>query len=255
MDFSSPKVMGVLNITPDSFSDGGEFHEPQNAIAHLHQLIADGADIIDVGGESSGPGSPDVTAEEELRRVKPIIDYVAEHKLHERTLFSIDTYKASVADYALSHGFGMVNDVTALRGDPKMIEVLAKYQPYLILMYSKDPTARTTRDTIEYTDVIDTIKKFLFERIRLAKKVLPSDHIIIDPGMGLFVSANPQYSFEIIDRLEELKLFGHPILVGPSRKSFLGGELKDRDQKSWEIAKKTIANGASIVRMHTIQKF
>lgn len=254
MDFSTPKIMGILNVTPDSFSDGGRFDDPKNAITQLHKLIADGADIIDVGGESTGPGSKDVSADEELKRVKPVIDHVAEQRLHERVLFSIDTYKAPVAEYALTHGFGMVNDVTALRGDPKMIDVLAKHQPYLVLMYSKDPTARTTREIIEYTDVIDTIKKFLFERIRLAKKVLPADHILIDPGMGAFVSANPKYSFEIIDRLEELKLFGHPILVGPSRKSFLGGELKDRDAQSWEVAKKAIANGASIVRMHTIQK-
>lgn len=254
MDFSSPKVMGILNITPDSFSDGGQFNRLENAIAHLHKLIEDGADIIDVGGESTGPGSTDVSAEEELKRVKPIIDYIHEHKLHERVLFSIDTYKAPVAEYALANSFGMVNDVTALRGDPKMIEVLAKYQPYLVLMYSKDPTARTTREAVEYTDIIDTIKKFLFERIRLAKKVLPTDHIIIDPGMGMFVSANPKYSWEIIDRLPELKLFGHPILVGPSRKSFLGSELKDRDEQSWAVARQSASKGASIVRMHVVRK-
>ncbi len=259
IDFSTPKVMGILNVTPDSFSDGGQFLGAKDAIAHLQKLIADGAcltgrqaDIIDVGGESSGPGSPDVSAEEELARVKPVIDYIDEHKLHERVLFSIDTYKSSVAEYALAHGFGMVNDVTAMRGDPKMIDVLAKHQPYLVLMYSKDPTARTTRTPVDYADVMDTIKKFLFARIQLAKKVLPADHILIDPGLGQFVSANPQYSWEIIDRLDELKLFNHPILIGPSRKSFLGGG-KDRDQKSWAAAQKAIANGASVVRMHTLQ--
>ncbi len=256
MDFSTPKVMGILNVTPDSFSDGGEFNDPKDAIAHLRQLIADEADIIDVGGESSGPGSVDVSAEEELARVKPVIDYVSKHKLNERVMFSIDTYKAPIAEYALAHGFGMVNDVTALRSDPKLLDVLAKYQPYLVLMYSKDPTARTTRAPVEYADVMDTIKKFLFARIQLAKKVLPADHILIDPGLGQFVSANPKYSWEIIDRLDELKLFNHPILIGPSRKSFLGGSAsggKDRDTTSWEAAKKAITNGASVVRMHTLQ--
>lgn len=247
--------MGILNITPDSFSDGGQFFDPEKAIKHLHQLIDDGADIIDVGGESTGPGSPEVSANEELKRVQPIIDYIDEHKLHQKVMFSIDTYKASVADYALRHGFAMVNDVTALRGDPKMSEVIAKYQPYLVLMYSKDPTPRTTREPVQYTDVIDTIKKFLFERIQVAKKCgLPSDHIIIDPGMGAFLSADPKYSYEIIDRLDELTLFNHPILVGVSRKSFLGGDLQDRDKKSWELAKKAIQNGASIVRMHKIER-
>ncbi|MFH0820821.1 MAG: dihydropteroate synthase [Candidatus Peregrinibacteria bacterium] len=253
MDFSKPRIMGILNVTPDSFSDGGQFFSAEQAIQQLHKLIADCADIIDVGGESSGPGSADVSAEEELARVKPVIDYIAEHKLHEHTLFSIDTYKAPVAEYALSHGFGMVNDVTALRGDPKLIDVLAQYQPYIVLMYSKDPTARTTKTAVEYVDVVDTIKKFLSERIKVAKRAgLLDDRIIIDPGMGMFVSANPKYSFEIIDRLAELKTLGHPILVGPSRKSFLGGELKDRDAKGWEVVKKAITNGVSIVRMHTI---
>lgn len=255
LDFSVPKIMGILNITPDSFSDGGQFLSVKQAIARLHELITDGVDIIDVGGESTGPGSADVSSDEELKRVKPIIDYIAEHKFFERTIFSIDTYKASIAEYALTHGFQIVNDVTALRGDLKMTEVLSKYQPYLVLMYSKDSTARTTKTSVEYTDVIDTINQFLLGRIALAKKAgLLKSKIIIDPGMGMFVSANPKYSYEIIDRLAELKSLGCPILVGPSRKSFLGADITDRDEKSWQIARQAIRNGASIVRMHTIQK-
>ncbi|MFH1012662.1 MAG: dihydropteroate synthase [Candidatus Peregrinibacteria bacterium] len=254
MDFSQPQVMGILNITPDSFSDGARFSEPASATAQLKKLIADGADIIDIGGESTGPGSPDVSVDEELKRVKPVIDYIHTQKLTDQVIFSIDTYKSRVAEYALAHGFAMVNDVTALRGDPNILKLLATRQPYVILMCSKDPTPRTTKKSVEYGDVIAAIKTFLSERIAmLIKAGFPKDKIIIDPGMGAFVSADPKYSYEIIDRLGELKTLGYPICVGPSRKSFLGGDISARDAKSWVIAKKALKNGASIIRMHQIK--
>jgi len=214
-------------------------------------LIEEGADIIDVGGESTGPGSFDIDLNEEIDRVKPVIDYVSEEKLTEKILFSIDTYKSEVADYALKHGFGMVNDVTALRGDLKMIEVLLKYKPYIVLMYAKDSTPRTTKDRVDYDDVIETVSDFLKERIDLLLKAgYPKDKIIIDPGMGMFVSAEAKYSFEIIERLSELKPAGYPILVGVSRKSFLGGKLEERDPVSVEWSLMAIQNGAAVVRVH-----
>lgn len=249
--------MGILNVTPDSFSDGNQFLSVDQAIPQLSRLIADGADIIDVGGESSGPGSVDISAEEELRRVKPVIDYIAANGLAEKTLFSIDTYKAPVARYALERGFTIANDVTALRGDPQMVGVLAKYRPYVVLMYSKDPTPRTTRENTQYHDVMAAIKTFLRERAALLLRAgFPENRIILDPGMGMFVSADPKYSYEIIDRLGELKSLGYPILVGPSRKSFLGGknDIASRDEKSWQIARQAIQNGAAIVRMHGVRK-
>lgn len=245
--------MGILNVTPDSFSDGGINSSIQQSAISIQQMLQAGADIIDIGGESTGPGSSDVPESEELARVKPVIDYISKNKLTEKTLFSIDTYKSSVARYALEHGFGMVNDVTALRGDPNMIDVLLKYKPYVVLMHSKDSTPRTTRETIEYDDVIATIKTFLIERIAtLVEAGFPEDRIIIDPGMGMFVSADPKYSFEIIERLSELKALGYPILVGVSRKSFLGGKLEERDKSSVEYSKKALENGASIVRVHDV---
>jgi len=255
MDFSKPKIMGVLNITLDSFSDGGKYNRIQDSGFRIQQLIEDGANIIDIGGESTGPGSKDVSLDEEMKRVKPVIDYVAENKLTEKVLFSIDTYKSEMAEYALENGFQIVNDVTALRGDPNMIGDLVKYQPYVILMYSKDDTPRTTTESVEYDDVISAIKTFLLERIStLVQAGFPEDKIIIDPGMGMFVSANPKYSFEIIERLSELKQLGYPILVGVSRKSFLGGKIEDRDPASVEWSLKALQNGASIARMHNVKR-
>ena len=253
MDLSKPTIMGILNVTPDSFSDGGEYLAKSDFEIRISDLIKEGADIIDVGGESTGPGSKDVSLEEEMKRVKPVIDFVAENKLTEKVLFSIDTYKSEVAEYALENGFQIVNDVTALRSDSAMIGILIKYQPYVVLMYSKDNTPRTTTESVEYDDVIATIKTFLLERISaLVQAGFPEDKIIIDPGMGMFVSANPKYSFEIIERLGELKKLSYPILAGVSRKSFLGGKLSDRDPVSVEWSLKAIQNSASIIRMHNV---
>ncbi len=245
--------MGILNVTPDSFSDGGHFLNPAPAVARVRQMISEGADMIDVGGESSGPGSADVSEEEELRRVGPVIDLIRSEGLTGRVLFSIDTYKADVARYALEHGFGMVNDVTALRGDSKMIEALLEFRPYVILMYSKDSTARTTRELVSYDDVVKTVGDFLKARAEvLLRAGFPREKIIVDPGMGAFVSGDPQYSFELIDRLGELAKLGYPILVGVSRKGFLGGRVGDRDEASVNLSLKALQNGATIVRVHDV---
>lgn len=249
----SPKIMGILNFTPDSFSDGGQFFDQKLAIQHIKDMIAQGADIIDIGGESTGPGSLSVSAKQELARVKPVIDEIERRQLSKKALFSIDTYKASVAEYALKHGCKMVNDVTALRGDPKMIGILCKYKPAVVLMYSKDPSPRTTRDEVVYEDVMGTIKDFLTEQTsEVLEAGFPRNKIIIDPGMGAFISAIPDYSFEVIERLGELKELGYPILIGISRKSCLGGRLADRDQSSVEWSLKAINNGASIIRIHNV---
>lgn len=252
MNFSTKSIMGIVNVTPDSFSDGTlDISDLESQISDLIEL---GVELIDIGGESTGPGSKDVSADEELNRLRPVIDYIEEEKFHEQALFSIDTYKSEVAEYALSHGFEMVNDVTALRGDEKMLEVLMRHQPYVVLMYSKDSTARTTAEKQEYEDVIETIKSFLLERAQLLLEAgFPKEKIVLDPGMGAFVSGEPKYSFEIIDRLSELKALGYPLLVGVSRKSFLGGRVEDRDPDSIKYSKKALDNGASIVRLHNVE--
>ncbi len=254
MDLSKKKIMGILNITPDSFSDGNQYLRVKDYELRTKQLISSGVDIIDVGGESTGPGSSYVSIDEELNRVKPVIDFIYKNKLTDKVIFSIDTYKSEVAEYALEHGFKMVNDVTALRSDPKIIDILVKYKPYVVLMYSKDNTPRTTIESVEYDDVIASIKTFLIDQIStLVQSGFPEEKIIIDPGMGMFVSANPKYSFEIIDRLHELKQLGYPILVGVSRKSFLGGKVEERDSISAEHSKKALQNGADIVRVHNVE--
>lgn len=251
MNLSQHKIMGILNVTPDSFSDGGEYVKIGESVLRIREMINDGATIIDIGAESTGPGSEDVTAEEELRRLRPLIDFIDDKELYRDAVFSIDTYKAEVAEYALKSGFQIVNDVTAMRGDTRMVEVLVNYQPYIVLMYSKDSTPRTTTNWREYDDVVETVIRFLSERIEILLTAgFPHDKIIIDPGMGAFVSANPKYSFELIDRLDELSALGCPILVGVSRKSFLGGEVGDRDLASVKWSIEAIRKGASMVRVH-----
>lgn len=246
--------MGVLNVTPDSFSDGGTYLAAKDAIARIYEMIEEGADIIDVGAESTRPDSFAVSRDEELKRLKPIIEYIAETRLYEKIDFSIDTYKADVAAYALDHGFKIVNDVTALRGDSMMSDMLAFRKPFVALMYSKDACAQTTRRLVEYKDVVGHIKNFLRERIDfLTAKGFPRENITVDPGTGLFISSYPDYSFQIIDRLLEFKELGCPILIGISRKTFLGETPEYRDHASVAWSREAIYKGASIVRVHNVK--
>ncbi len=251
--------MGILNITPDSFFDGGKYFSTalavlvKHASAHAKKLINAGADIIDIGGESSGPGSVNVPLEEELCRIIPVIR--AFRKSHDPKLrkiwISVDTYKAEVARQAFNAGANMINDVTALRGDPEMPHILVKTEMPLILIYSKDSTARTTKKKTKYKNVMRSVSNFLRERTRFALKCgIKRENIIIDPGMGAFVSAVPKYSFEILQQLHKLKKLGYPICVGPSMKSFLGGNIKDRGIPSIFAAWYAMQNGANIVRTH-----
>lgn len=254
MNFFKPKIMGVLNITPDSFSDGGNFLDPKNAIQRIHEMIQEKADIIDVGGESSRPDSKSVPLTEEINRVKPVIDYIFKNKLFLKTAFSIDTTKAEVANYALAKGFTIVNDITALRSDKNMIKTILRNRPYIVLMYSKDATARTTKKDTSYNDVVSTIKKFLTKRINFAIHAgFPKNKIIIDPGMGAFVSNDPKYSFEIINRLAEFKDLRCPILIGISRKLFKG-TTTERDTASAKWSLTAIQNGASLIRVHDVNR-
>ncbi|MBL4694418.1 dihydropteroate synthase [Candidatus Gracilibacteria bacterium] len=241
--------MGILNLTPDSFSDGGLHNTLQNALKRIEQMEADGADIIDIGAESSGPNSSAISEKEELARLIPILK--AARKITKLPI-SIDTYKAEVARQALEEGANMINDITALRGDAKMAAVIAKHNCPVILMYSKDPTARTTIAEKEYDDVMKTISDFFTERIKYAEEN-GIKQIILDPGMGHFISALPKYSFEIIERLEELKKFNKEILIGISRKSLLGGMLEERDKKGPIAESIANLNGASIIRTHNIK--
>lgn len=248
------KIMGILNVTPDSFSDGGKYTLPQAALQQALQLIREGADMIDIGGEASGPGSQYVPAQEEMRRVLLVIERLNRFRLHRpKPVISIDTYKAEVAWNAIAAGASMVNDITALRGDPEMAGVIAKSGVSVVLMYAKDPTARTTRIKKRYRDIMRTVKDFLEARISFAQRTgIKKSQIILDPGMGAFVSMEPKYSYEILRRLGELKVFGCPILVGTSRKSFLPGTIEERLEPTLTANLLAIQNGADIIRVHDV---
>ncbi|MBU1018994.1 MAG: dihydropteroate synthase [Patescibacteria group bacterium] len=237
VSLENTQVMGICNATPDSLFDGGSVRE----------MIEAGASIIDIGGESTGPGSKDVSGGEELERVLPIITEV--RRDFPDVFISIDTYKADVAANAIEAGVDMVNDVTAGRGDERMFSVVSDLEVPYIMMYAKDATARTTTDEVEYEDVMRTIIEFLESRVQSL-----GSNVIVDPGMGAFVSGNPRYSYEILSRLDELRVLGCPVLVGASRKSFLGGEVSDRLEGSLAAACAAAMNGAKIIRAHDVEQ-
>lgn len=248
-------VMGVVNATPDSFSDGGRFLDPAAAIAHGRRLADEGAAILDVGGESTAPDSPPVSAEEESRRILPIIEALAAGGAY----VSADTYKAGVAREALEAGAQMVNDVTALRGDPALADVLANATCDVCIMYAKDASPRTTLSGREYDDVIDHIRAFLTERIEFARqRGIDEDRIVVDPGMGAFVSSDSAPSLELLRRISEIADLGRPVLVGASRKGFIGKVLDlsvgDRLEGSLACACVASWNGARIIRAHDVRE-
>ena len=257
LDLKSPKLMGVLNVTPDSFSDGGQFKSFDKALAYARSMISLGADWLDIGGESSGPGSVEISLDEELSRVMPLIEAI---RRESDIWLSIDTWKSGVASEAIDAGVDCVNDVTALRGDPQMAPLISRHGCAVILMYSKDVTARTSLKALNYTDVIQTIREFFRERLEFALgEKIPAEAIMLDPGMGHFVSSNPQYSFEIIRRFAEFGDLDHPMLIGPSRKSFLanvssGIELASdaRDFPCAAVCSIAVWKGAKMLRMHEV---
>ena len=241
--------MGILNLTPDSFSDGGQYNQPQAAIKRAVEIEQEGADYIDLGAQSTGPGSPNISPKEELKRLIPILKKIRQKV---KIPISIDTYRSEIADAALTEGANLINDITALRADPKLAATIAKHRCPLILMYSKDPTPRTTRQALIYKDIIKTISDFFTERLEYAKQQCLTD-IILDPGMGHYISALPQYSYEIIARLSEFKKFQKKLLIGLSRKSFLGGPTEERDEKALPLTAIAYLNGAAIIRTHNVK--
>ena len=254
-DLSKVQLMGIINATPDSFSDGGQFNNESDIAITAAQMIKAGATILDIGGESTGPDSKPVSAEEELDRVIPALKAVIAVAKTTQTLISIDTWKSEVAELALQMGADMINDITGLRGDPLMAETIARHNAKVVIMYSKDPTARTTKESREYEDVMETIKVFFDEQIQYTKEQgIPYDNLILDPGMGAFISTNPKYSFEILERLEELRIYDLPILIGTSLKSMHPFPLKDRLIPSISTALLAAFNGANILRVHDVKE-
>ena len=251
--FRRPSVMGVVNVTPDSFWDGGMNLAPETAAATARRQIADGAAIVDIGGESTRPGSEGLSAEDELRRVLPVLEAVA-----GELPVSIDTAKAEVARHALELGAELVNDVTALRGDPGLAGVVAESDAYVCLMHMQGEP-RTMQRQPAYADVVDDVKAFLEERLRFAIAVgIAEDRVCLDPGIGF--GKTVAHNFELVRRLGELVAIGRPIVLGFSRKSSLGRILGDPDARtgplsaSLAVAVAAYERGATIIRAHDVRE-
>jgi len=244
--------MGVVNVTPDSFSDGGVNFDPDDAVATARRMVEEGAAIVDVGGESTRPGSGGVSAGEELRRVVPVLERL------DGLPLSIDTSKAEVARRALALGAELVNDVTALRGDPRMAEVVAESGAYLCLMHMQgDP--RTMQADPRYDDVVDEVKAFLAERLAAAVAAgIPEQRICLDPGIGF--GKTVEHNFELVRRLSDLIALGRPVVVGFSRKSSLGRLLGDPTATTGSVAASVGAavaayeRGATLLRVHDVRE-
>ncbi len=255
-DRERPKVVAILNVTPDSYYDGGSNVRAEALLKHAERALMHGADILEIGGESTGPDSVDVSLEEELHRVIPALSAIRSH--FGVTSISVDTWKSAVASAALDAGACMINDITAGRGDASMLSVIAASDCQYVLMFSKDETPRTTKQMVSYDDVISTIHTFLQQRMDQAERAGIDRHrLIVDPGLGHFVSSDPRYSFEIIRRLRDFADLA-PLFISPSRKSFLAGpkNLPARDRLPATLAVTALAleNGARFIRTHDPQE-
>lgn len=248
--FEKTLIMGILNVTPDSFSDGGLFVDTNMAVEHGKKMVSDGADLIDVGGESTRPGSKPVSVKQEIDRILPVITQL----LDEISVpLSVDTYKPQVADTCLKKGAHLINDITGLT-NPKMRHIIAKYNAPIILMHMKG-TPRTMQLNPSYKDIIGEIKTFLQKQIALAQRI-GIRKIIIDPGIGF--GKTVKHNLQILQHLDKFKELGYPILIGPSRKSFIGTltGLSVKERLEGTLAAVTIAsmNGANILRIHDVKE-
>ncbi|MDD3554639.1 MAG: dihydropteroate synthase [Deltaproteobacteria bacterium] len=248
-----PYVMGIVNVTPDSFSDGGRFFHVDDAVAHAERLIEEGADILDVGGESSRPFSAPVSTEEELRRTVPVIQAIRERS---GIPISVDTTKAEVAQACLDAGADMINDISALRMDSRMADVVREHGVPCVLMHMKG-VPKDMQVNPFYADVEAEVRHFLEERIAFARNAgIPSEKIIIDPGIGF--GKRFQDNLVLLNRIDRLRALGYPVLVGPSRKAFLAavtGIARPDARDTATIGAVAVAalRGADMVRVHSVQ--
>jgi dihydropteroate synthase len=246
-------IMGVLNVTPDSFSDGGKYFEPEKAIERGIQITEEGADIIDIGGESTKPGSEPISVQEEIDRVIPVLEGLL--KYVDKPI-SIDTYKADVAETALETGAHMVNDISGFQFSTNLPEILKRYDIPFVLMHIKG-TPKNMQNNPEYNDLINEIKDYFKEKINFAlEHSIKFENIIIDPGIGF--GKKIKDNFLLLKRLSDFKDFGCPILIGPSRKKFIGETLnlppEQRLEGTSAAVTAGILNGANIVRVHDVKE-
>ncbi|MEW6052321.1 MAG: dihydropteroate synthase [Nitrospirota bacterium] len=255
LDFSQrTHIMGVLNVTPDSFSDGGRYFDESSATAHALRMAREGADVLDIGGESSRPGAEPLPLEEELKRTIPVIARIVK----EISIpISIDTYKAEVAQKALDAGASIVNDISGLRFDPEMARIVARYEVPVVIMHMKG-TPRDMQKNPVYDDLIQEILDYLRKGIRTAEESgIAEDRIIIDPGIGF--GKTFAHNLQIIHKLHEFTLLGKPVLIGPSKKAFIGKVLGDvppdeRLEGTAAAVAISVMNGASLVRVHEVRE-
>lgn len=251
LTFDRPRLMGVVNVTPDSFSDGGLFEDSAAAVEHGRQLAAAGADIVDVGGESTRPRSEPVDAPTELRRILPVIEALA----GDGVVVSVDTAKSEVAEAAVEAGARVVNDISAGH-DSEMLDVVKRSGAGLVLMHMKG-TPRTMQDDPRYDDVVTEVRDYLVHRAtRAVQAGVAADSVVIDPGIGF--GKTTDHNLEILRRLGELVDAGYPVLVGASRKAFLGRitgveDPRQRDAATAATTALAVAAGAAIVRVHDVE--
>ena len=248
-------VMGIVNVTPDSFSDGGRMFDPKAAVAAALRMVEDGADLLDIGGESTRPGALPVDGGEELRRVLPVIEALAGRVT---VPISIDTYKASVADAALGAGASIVNDISGLRYDPELAGVVARRAAPIILMHTRG-RSRDMYEQAHYHDVVDEVLDELRESLAFAAGAgVPREQMLVDPGLGFAKDAT--HSFELLGRLAEFADLGRPLVVGSSRKSFLNRPIKQAALTAdgeWPTAASVAAAalaGMHVVRVHAVRE-
>ncbi len=247
-----PWILGVLNVTPDSFSDGGRHDTPAAATARAREMVAEGAAIVDVGGESTAPGSRPLESGEELARIRPVVAALA-----SEVPLSVDTYHARTAAECLALGARIVNDVSALRADPAMARVVAEAGAGLVMMHAKDaPLPHASDRPARYRDPVEEIAEFLLRRVDVALAAgVAAERIVLDPGWGRFVSPDPAHSWELLRRFEELaaRLAPFPLLVGVSQKGFLGVPMAERPPLSQLAALHALERGAAAVRTHHVR--
>ncbi|MBP3820900.1 dihydropteroate synthase [bacterium] len=242
------KIIGILNITQNSFSDGGKYFNFENAVEHLHELIEDGADIIDIGAESTKPGSEEINADKQLEKLIPILKYIKGENI--QIPISIDTRNADVAQECIKYGANIINDVSGLDFDPKMIDVLAKNPEVTVIIQHSKGTPDIMQDNPQYINLMDEIFKNLKEKIEKAN-AKGIYNIIIDPGIGF--GKTKEQNFEIIRRWKEFQTLGHKILIGLSRKSLIDSSKEEKDLYTLALNSILINQGIDYIRVHNVK--
>lgn len=251
LEFNFPKIMGIVNVTPDSFSDGGKYFSINQAVDHALMLIDDGADIIDIGGESTRPGSDQVNFDEELNRTLPVIKNIL--KIRKDVIISIDTTKSKIAEEALNAGACIVNDISGLTFDQRMIEIVKQFDAGVVLMHMKG-NPKTMQQNPTYHNVVKEVFDFL--KVQSEKAITKGiSKIIIDPGIGF--GKRVEDNFELIKSLNEFQVLGFPVMIGLSRKSFIGKtlnqEINERDLATVILETISVLNSARIIRTHNVK--